>query len=73
MKKVWPDAASALSDIVADGMLLAIGGFGCAAYRSFLSPRYVTAVSTSLRLRVTTRASMIMALDCCSRRDRFAR
>jgi 3-oxoacid CoA-transferase subunit A len=26
--KVWPDARSALADIVRDGMLLAIGGFG---------------------------------------------
>lgn len=28
MNKVWPDARSALQDIVRDGMLLAIGGFG---------------------------------------------
>ena len=28
MKKLWPDAASALKGIVADGMTLAIGGFG---------------------------------------------
>ena len=28
MSKLWPDAFSALHDIVKDGMLLAIGGFG---------------------------------------------
>ncbi len=28
MNKLWPDARSALDDIVRDGMLLAIGGFG---------------------------------------------
>jgi 3-oxoacid CoA-transferase subunit A len=28
ISKVWPDAQSALADIVRDGMLLAIGGFG---------------------------------------------
>src|SRR6185437_2337206 len=28
LNKLWPDARSALEDIVHDGMLLAIGGFG---------------------------------------------
>src|ERR1017187_3388532 len=28
LTKLWPDARTALSDIVRDGMLLAIGGFG---------------------------------------------
>ena len=28
MNKLWPDATSALSGVVSDGMLLAIGGFG---------------------------------------------
>ncbi len=28
MKKIWPDAASALEGIVEDGFLLAVGGFG---------------------------------------------
>ena len=28
MNKLWPDATSALSGVVTDGMLLAIGGFG---------------------------------------------
>ena len=28
LSKLWPDARSALADIVCDGMLLAIGGFG---------------------------------------------
>jgi len=28
LQKLWPDAATALHDIVRDGMLLAIGGFG---------------------------------------------
>src|ERR1035441_6484893 len=28
MSKLWPDAFSALADIVKDGMLLVIGGFG---------------------------------------------
>ncbi len=28
MNKLWPDAHAALDDIVRDGMLLAIGGFG---------------------------------------------
>ena len=28
MSKLWPDAHAALVDIVRDGMLLAIGGFG---------------------------------------------
>jgi len=28
MSKIWPDARSALNDLVHDGMLLAIGGFG---------------------------------------------
>lgn len=28
MNKLWPDADTALSDVVRDGMLLAIGGFG---------------------------------------------
>lgn len=28
MKKVYPDAASALADIVKDGQTIAVGGFG---------------------------------------------
>ena len=28
MTKLWPDARAALGDIVHDGMLLAVGGFG---------------------------------------------
>src|ERR1700729_1792354 len=28
MNKLWPDARTALKDIVHDGMLLAVGGFG---------------------------------------------
>ena len=39
MNKVRPDAASALSGIVSDGRLLAIGGFGLCGIPEPLSPR----------------------------------
>ena len=33
MKKVFPSAAAALTGIVRDGQLLAVGGLACAASR----------------------------------------
>jgi 3-oxoacid CoA-transferase subunit A len=32
MNKLYPDAASALADIVADGQTIAVGGFGLWAF-----------------------------------------
>ena len=31
MNKVYPSAAAALQGVVADGQLIAVGGFACAA------------------------------------------
>jgi len=58
MNKVWPDASNVLSDVVRDGMLLAVGGFGLCGI-----PERLIAVLRDTGVRELTIASNNAGVD----------
>jgi 3-oxoacid CoA-transferase subunit A len=58
MKKVYPDAASALADIVKDGQTIAVGGFGlCGIPEALIAALRDSMASASVSCSARARSS----------------
>ena len=67
LNKIYPSAAAALKGIVADGQLMAVGGFGLCGIPEALIDALRDSAVKNLTVIPTTPASMVSASASCWR------